>query len=169
MINFKVGNLFENFPSDKTVIIAHVCNDVGGWGSGFVVPLSKKFPLAEGAYRKWYASAEINMPPPDRFELGRFQIVDVSTNKSIFVANMIAQHSTITRSPGTTPLRYWALCKCLRGVGEVARSIHQTSDNNVELYCPMFGSGLAGGKWDIIETLIEESWEGIPTTVYKLE
>jgi len=161
MIKYKVGNLFEHIPSDKITIIAHVCNDVGGWGSGFVVPLSKKFPLAEKSYREWHDN-------PSNFELGQFEIVNVDVDNHVFVANMIAQHSTITRSPDTTPLRYWALCQCLHGVGKIARSIASEADS-VEFHCPMFGSGLAGGKWDVIEALIEESWEGIPTTIYKLE
>ena len=36
-------------------IIAHVCDDIGQWGKGFVLPLGKRYPDAEKQYRKWYA------------------------------------------------------------------------------------------------------------------
>jgi O-acetyl-ADP-ribose deacetylase (regulator of RNase III) len=34
-------------------IIAHVCNDQGRWGKGFVLALSASWPEPEQAYRKW--------------------------------------------------------------------------------------------------------------------
>lgn len=37
-------------------IIAHICNDVGGWGKGFVLAISRKWKEPEKAYRKWYRS-----------------------------------------------------------------------------------------------------------------
>lgn len=33
-------------------IITHVCNDLGGWGKGFVVAISKRWPEPEIEYRK---------------------------------------------------------------------------------------------------------------------
>ena len=37
-------------------IIAHVCNDMGAWGKGFVVALSKRWKKPEADYRAWYLS-----------------------------------------------------------------------------------------------------------------
>ena len=34
-------------------IIVHVCNDVGGWGRGFVMALSKRWKEPEMKYREW--------------------------------------------------------------------------------------------------------------------
>ena len=34
-------------------IIAHVCNDLGGWGKGFVLAISKRWPEPEAEYRLW--------------------------------------------------------------------------------------------------------------------
>ena len=38
-------------------VICHVCNDIGRWGQGFVMALSKAFPKddLDGAYKRWYA------------------------------------------------------------------------------------------------------------------
>ena len=42
-------------PSGKgPKIIAHVCNDIGGWGKGFVLALSRRWPEPERAYRAWH-------------------------------------------------------------------------------------------------------------------
>ncbi|MFJ6385555.1 hypothetical protein ACIQI7_36810, partial [Kitasatospora sp. NPDC092039] len=39
-------------PQGKGVkVIAHVCNDLGGWGKGFVLALSRRWPEPEAAYR----------------------------------------------------------------------------------------------------------------------
>ncbi|MGH7866045.1 MAG: Appr-1-p processing protein, partial [Candidatus Dormibacteraceae bacterium] len=34
-----------NVPGPK--IIAHICNDVGGWGKGFVLAVSQRWPEPE--------------------------------------------------------------------------------------------------------------------------
>lgn len=34
-------------------IIAHMCNDLDGWGKGFVLALSKRWSGPEAAYRAW--------------------------------------------------------------------------------------------------------------------
>ncbi|GGV82427.1 hypothetical protein GCM10010294_57570 [Streptomyces griseoloalbus] len=44
-------------PSVKGVkIVAHVRNDLGGWGKGFVLALSRRWPEPEAAYRAWHPS-----------------------------------------------------------------------------------------------------------------
>jgi hypothetical protein len=169
MINYKVGNLFTSLPEREIKIIPHIVNDVGGWGSGFVVPLSKAFPQTEQSYRDWHNEGKCRDVLGDHpFELGEVQLVDCGLN--VIVANMIAQHSTITRSPGSTPIRYWALAKCLRTVGLFAKHL-LSADHVIEIHAPKFGSGLAKGDWDVIEALIVEAWdnEGIPVTIYELE
>merc|ERR1711918_196831 len=35
-------------------IIAHVCNDRGRWGKGFVMAISGKWPEAARMYRQWH-------------------------------------------------------------------------------------------------------------------
>ena len=39
---------------EKPIIIPHVCNNIGGWGSGFVVALNNAFGIGPMmAYRDW--------------------------------------------------------------------------------------------------------------------
>lgn len=123
-------------------IIAHVCNDVGAWGKGFVLALSKLSPAPERAFREWYAERDRN-----DFALGAVQFVSVSPD--IKVANMIGQHG-IRASRGLPPIRYEAVETALKAVGKKALA------ENASAHLPRIGCGLAGGEWSKIEPLIEQ-------------
>ena len=122
-------------------IIAHVCNDLGQWGKGFVLPLGKRYPDAEKAYREW-AKRKTN----PLFALGQVQFVEVSPQ--LWVANMIGQHGIFKRG-GEPPIRYDALRECLRSVCVFAAE-HQAS-----VQMPRIGCGLAGGKWEAVGPIVE--------------
>lgn len=51
-------------------VIAHVCNDLGGWGKGFVLAISKRWPQPEKQYRDWHRHRAKN-----DFGLGAVQFV----------------------------------------------------------------------------------------------
>jgi hypothetical protein len=38
-------------------VIAYICNDLGGWGKGFVLAISRKWPQPERDYRDWPEAA----------------------------------------------------------------------------------------------------------------
>jgi len=135
-------------------IIAHVCNDQGGWGKGFVLAISARWKEPERAYRDWYRQRSEN-----DFQLGAVQFIQV--DPTIWVANMIGQHGMKTGSKGP-PIRYPAIEACLTKVlakaQELAASVHM----------PRIGCGLAGGKWEVIEPLITQTLcaNDIAVTVY---
>jgi O-acetyl-ADP-ribose deacetylase (regulator of RNase III) len=137
-IVYRRGNLFENLPTDKSVLIAHVCNNKGGFGKGFVVSLSSFSPRPEEFYREKYKEG--------RCQLGRVQFIKLN---NVYVANMIAQNG-YKSSFNPVPLSYPHLKECLIKVAEFAKN------NNANVYAPRFGAGLAGGKWEEIEKIIEE-------------
>ena len=45
-------------------------------------------------------------------------------------------------------------------------SKNSLSSDKIEIHCPKFGSGLAGGNWHFIENLIEDIWTAYFVTVY---
>ena len=90
-------------------MIAHVCNDRGGWGKGFVLAVSNRWPQPETAYRAWYRDRAHN-----DFGLGAAQFVQVE--KYLWVANLIGQHGTRTGSNGP-PVRYDAIGGATEGFG----------------------------------------------------
>lgn len=137
-------------------IIAHICNDLGGWGKGFVVAVSRRWPEPEREYRAWHRGRAGNT-----FGLGAVQLVQVQPD--IWVANMVGQHG-MKRGSNGPPIRYDAVQRCLdtlaRHAIEIGASVHM----------PRIGCGLAGGRWELIEPLIARTLcaGDVPVTVYDL-
>lgn len=137
-------------------IIAHVCNDDGGWGKGFVLPLAQRWPQLKSEYKSWYRKRQEN-----DFALGAVQLVRVE--EEIYVANMIGQHGY---RPGrdVPPVRYPAIAAALATVGDHARGLRAS------VHMPRIGCGLAGGRWEEIEPLIVTHLleRDVAVTVYDL-
>jgi O-acetyl-ADP-ribose deacetylase (regulator of RNase III) len=142
-------------PSVKGVkVIAHVCNDIGGWGKGFVLALSRRWPQPETAYRAWHRERASN-----DFGLGAVQYVQVEPY--VWVANMVGQRGVRTGSKGV-PVRYEAIDAAL------ARLADRAAELGASVHMPRIGCGLAGGTWSRIEPLVTErlTGRGIAVTVY---
>jgi len=127
-----------NPVGDGNKIICHICNDIGAWGAGFVLALSNKWSEPEEAYRE--------MTPKER-TLGTVMLVPVTPE--ISVANMIAQRGVGFDANGLAPIRYGAVRAALAAVNDVAYRTKAT------LHMPRIGCGLAGGRWEDIEQIIE--------------
>lgn len=136
-------------------MICHVCNDIGGWGKGFVVAISDRWSEPEADFRHWHSDKNDN-----DFALGSVQFVQVEAD--VQVVNMIAQHGIRKGKQNTSPIRYGALSKCLREVAKVAEQ------RKASIHMPRIGCGLAGGKWDMIEPIIEKSLlsKDVKTIIY---
>ena len=141
---------------DGTIFIVHVCNDIGGWGRGFVLALSKRWLEPEQRYRKWHRGEE-----EAAFALGEVQFVQVADN--IWVANLIGQRD-VRSIGGIPPVRYDAIQQGLRQVAVEARR------HGASVHMPRSGCGLAGGKWEVIGKIVEEELvaKDVPVTVYDL-
>ncbi|MEE3921531.1 macro domain-containing protein [Micromonospora sp. BRA006-A] len=134
-------------------IVAHVCNDLGGWGK--VRPRRlRRWPEPECDYREWHRHRAGN-----DFGLGAVRLVRVAPD--LWVANMVGQRGMRRGSAGP-PIRYGAVERCLTAVAEHAEEL------GASVHMPRIGCGLAGGSWQRIEPLIRRalSDRGIPVTVY---
>lgn len=127
MIRYIAGDATE--PQARPCVIAHVVNDLGAWGAGFVVPLGRKYPAAERAYR--------NTIPP----LGTTQLVTVADG--VTVANLCAQRG-FPSSERPCALDYAALVLCLREL---------PTDALIQM--PRIGCGIAGGSWDRVSDILD--------------
>lgn len=136
-------------------LIVHICNDIGAWGKGFVLAISKKWREPEREYREWYKSQT-------DFGLGKVQFVKVEPDT--FVANMIGQHK-IRKTNGLAPIRYDSVEECLNKVADFA------IENQTSIHMPRIGCGLAGGNWIEIEKIINRTLidKDIKVTVYDFE
>ena len=147
-INYVVGDVTEPKGAGNKIII-HVCNDENKWGAGFVLALSKK-----------WKEPELDYKAVDH-KLGEVQFVQVE--KDITVANMIAQRG-IRSANNKVPLVYGSLQETLVIVAEYAAQM------NASVHAPRFGAGLAGGSWEKIEYIINDTLirEGVPVFIYDL-
>jgi O-acetyl-ADP-ribose deacetylase (regulator of RNase III) len=148
-------------------LIIHICNDAGKWGAGFVVAVSRRWARPEEMYRRWYHDrypvllheTDQVVMTSGRFKLGETQLVQVQPG--LFVVNMVAQSGTRTGSKGP-PIRYGALEECL---GIVSQYVEE---QQASVHLPRIGTGLAGGKWEQIEPLIQKRLGHAPVFVYDL-
>jgi O-acetyl-ADP-ribose deacetylase (regulator of RNase III) len=159
-IQYVQGDLFKLLPYTTATqkFICHVCNNIGGWGSGFVVPLARKWAQTRQAYLDWCQGTYQDGNYKD-FRLGEWQPVNVQQSNEqiggIYVCNMIGQNGVVGPE-NPKPIRYAALAKCMDEIGEHIVANARPS----EIHAPKFGAGLAGGNWDFIEELINECWIG---------
>jgi len=141
---------------DGKKIIAHVCNDKGGWGAGFVLALNKLSMKPQKLYRNMYERRRDYFLP-----LGATQTVYLSDD--LYVLNMIAQHGTVSKL-NPQPLCYDALEIALEQLAELAIELGAT------VHMPRIGCGLAGGSWDVVESIINRTLtlRDVDVTVYDL-
>lgn len=144
-----------NPAGDNSRVIVHICNDLGKWGKGFVLAISKRWSKPEQVYKDSFKQE----PKPS---LGDTQFVQVE--ESLTVANIIGQHGV--RSPrnktAPAPIRYDAVEQGLTAVASFA------VDRGASVHMPRIGCGLAGGKWEEIELIIERTLvaKGVDVFVY---
>jgi O-acetyl-ADP-ribose deacetylase (regulator of RNase III) len=136
---------------DGTKIIAHIVNNAGVWGAGFVMALSAKWPEPEEAYRQWAKSG--------RLTLGRIQLEEIESQPDIIVANMCAQDN---RSGVHPPVRYDALRRCLSTLEDCAMQMAAS------VHMPRIGCGIGGGRWEAVEPIIREELGDLRVVVYDL-
>lgn len=152
IINYITGDALKPVGEGRKIIV-HVCNDIGAWGKGFVLPLAKKWPKTKAVYLEAFKSD----PTP---QLGDIQMINVEDNT--WVVNMIGQHKITTRhsAGGVPPVRYEAIQSALLQVAVIAKDLDAT------VHMPRIGCGLAGGTWDKIEPLIQDAFSPVEVSVY---
>jgi len=151
-IRYIVGDATDPIGSGRKIIV-HICNDIGKWGKGFVLAISRRWKEPERVYRGAFKESS---PPA----LGDVQFVPVSD--SIAVANLIGQHGIVSRAGGVPPVRYEAIRVGLRRVAAQAQA------EGASVHMPRIGCGLAGGEWTKIEPIVAEALvgQGVEVTVY---
>ena len=135
---------------DGPKVLAHVCNDLGLWGAGFVKAVSARWPEPERDYLRTSKAGGL--------VLGGVRFVDVGGG--LTVANMVAMRGV--RRGKKVPIRYDALREALSQVGGFAR------ERGASVHMPRIGCGLAGGRWEEVEPIVLDTLKGLAVTVYDL-
>jgi O-acetyl-ADP-ribose deacetylase (regulator of RNase III) len=151
---------------DGVKIICHVCNDIGGWGAGFVVGLNNTFgkevDSPRGKYLDWFKKGYYTHKNADiPFRLGEIQLVKVKP--TTLVANMIGQRN-VGDWNGVPPIRYEAIRDCFINLRERIKPA-MANGSVITLAGPRFGAGLAGGDWTKIEGIVADVLKDIDVTM----
>lgn len=159
----------ERITPDKYNLIVHIVNNVGGWGAGFVLALSRRWTTPEYHYRANWKMRQ----------LGDIDIIQV--DKNISVVNLFGQHgirptktdlldpssllkpSRQTSSQIVQPVRYEAIRIGLRRLRQ-----RLFLYKNATVHMPKIGCGLAGGDWSIVSRIIDEELNDVEVYVYEL-
>lgn len=140
---------------DGIRIIAHVVNDSAHrWGGGFALVAKKRFPDAQRDFSEWTQANRSNL------RLGSTRLFEVDDDLYLF--SMVAQRGY---RPSTRPrIRYQHLEECLTTLGQHAVGL------NASVHMPRIGCGQAGGSWDVVGELIDDTLcrRCIDVTVYDL-
>jgi len=153
-IRYLKGNALEPRGGDQKLIVQVVNDKAMIWGAGFSRQLRNKWPHAQSGFKDWVLGAK------REFKLGAAHIVRV--DDSTTVASLVAQHGF---GPADHPrIRYNALATALQQIGEMANNA------SASIHMPRIGSGLAGGSWEVVEEIVEETLcrRGLKVTVYEL-
>jgi O-acetyl-ADP-ribose deacetylase (regulator of RNase III) len=140
--------------NSRPCVLVHICNDQGKWGKGFVLAVSRRWPIVRQSYQDW-SQGKTSLP----FILGAVQFIAVEDN--LWIANLIGQHG-VARRGSQPPINYDAIRIGLRRVGDFAK------EHVASVHMPRIGTGLAGGKWSEIYPIIMEElvMKDIPVIVY---
>jgi hypothetical protein len=148
----------------STVFVPHVCNNIDLFGAGFAAQLAEKYPSVKQDYHllgKHFL----------RNNFGYSQVLKVyEDNKfkhKLFFVNMIAQNG-VKGTNNIRPLNYLALVKSMNTLSQYIKSNTGFSNKSekIEIHCPKFGSGLAGGNWQFVSDLIDDIWGQFDVIVY---
>lgn len=139
-INYVKGDATDPIRSAGNTVIVHCCNDVGGWGAGFVMALSARWKAPEEQYRDRCNAASVSG--------GYVQIIPVEPG--LLVANVIGQHGVRDPDrPSYVPVRYNWLEAGFAYLGAVAGRLNVTG-----WAMPRLGCGLAGGEWQDVQRIV---------------
>jgi hypothetical protein len=143
-----------------SIIIPHVCNNIGLFGAGFASAVRNRYPIVATNFELL----------GNKTKLGYVQYVSVKkddkTQHEIIVANMIAQNNIISKK-NSRPLNYEALVRCMINIRNYITE--NSIKDKIEIHCPKFGSGLAGGNWLFIKDIIDDVWSDNSVYIYSLQ
>lgn len=157
-----IQNIFNN-ATNTHIIVPNLCNNSGTF-TGPVNSVIKSFlPEAETNYSlltKKFLSGN----------LGYTQIIEAKKNtklnNKIYVANMIAQNTNAPSSQNRT-LNYYSLIKCMNTINKfIQTNVSNNDEIYYEIHSPKFGIGYPGGKWEFIQSLIEDVWSDKTVLIY---
>lgn len=148
MITVERGNVLKQ----ERGFIVHGCNCKGVMGGGIALQIRNQFPAAYKAYKDNEANAGLM--------LGSISFAEVKPD--LFIVNAYTQdeYGTYQRQ-----VNYEAVAQCFQHVVTLAEDIVEARNTKLPIMFPKIGAGLAGGNWNIIQTIIDKT---VPESFHKI-
>lgn len=148
-LEYRKGNLLDVTEGH----IVHGVNAQGVMNSGVAKHVREKYPQVYKSYSEEHKRKNL--------KLGN--VFPIQMSDKLYVWNSVTQE--FYGRDGSRYVSYDAIETCFYVINEFIK----TENLNIAqvLNIPMIGSGLGGGKWNIIKTIIEETVT-IPTIVWSL-
>ena len=144
----KIRTITGNLLNVESGWIVHCANSHGIMGTGVAAGIKQKYPAAFKHYRKQYEDIGL--------ELGTNNVCPVS--EKLMIVNLIGQEDFGT---GKRFVSYDALCKCFENLNTSIKN----SNYPIEIHIPKLGAARAGGNWEIIREIIEQT-SNYPVTLW---
>ena len=161
MLKYKTGNLIDAALSGEVHIIAHQANCFCTMRSGVAKAIAEAFPSAREVDESTKRGA--------RSKLGCYSVA-LDNNDSTIIFNLYGQYGfkNFYKTPQLKDQRtdYNALRSALK---EMRHYLATWGLVDYSVGLPKLGSGLGGGKWSVIETIIAKELNGLDVTIYSLE
>jgi len=147
MISYLKCDLFDT----NCDIIAHGVNCMGAFGAGVAYFVDRYYPKARDYY--------FDKLEEEGWKPGDVQMVLQIDGK--YIANCATQDRYLPR--GVRHADYDAIRTCMDKVKRFAK------DKGLSIAIPKIGAGLAGGDWNVIESILKEVFTDYDATVYYLD
>ena len=85
-IETRIGDATSPRPKKNGVIVAHLVNNKGAWGGGFVHALNDLSPVPAAAYKAWAAANQKDIP------LGQVQFVEILPGAAHLVPTILRHY-----------------------------------------------------------------------------
>jgi hypothetical protein len=158
-IIYYTGNLFDNINEqinntkiEKDIIIPNISNIDLKIKTGFLKQAITIYPVIQEALEV------------QQYKLGKNCLIRVKRvdNNNLYFCQMFCDKHSKFRN-----INYIHLINCMIDVRNFCLDLKKSSDKNIEIHAPRFGTAMSGGRWSTIADLIDDCWFGIPVFVYK--
>jgi O-acetyl-ADP-ribose deacetylase (regulator of RNase III) len=148
----------------KDFFIAHCVNAQGAFGSGVAGALAKKYVPVKEKYCKWISDTQLSSNNKDEYYdfIGGRVMFDETSDNLHCIAHIVGQ-----KYYGADGFRYISYDWIYDGFMHFKDYIADQESFSI----PFIGCGLAGGKWNIVKSIIEEvfSDKNVTVNVYYLD
>ena len=146
MLTYIKGDLL----AQRKGILVHGCNGTKLPAGGIAGLIFKKWPGAEAAHHDILTEFQLTSP------LGAYSVFPVEDDNlehpQLVIFNAITQSL-----PGSGSLSYNAIRDCCEQLNDYVSFYKYHGYGDIPIIMPKIGSGIAGGDWDIISQIIDET------------